>query len=296
MVLARHARTFHLASLLLPKAARADSALLYAFCRFVDDTADEAPDPDIARVALQSLQAQLTGQAPPDALVAEVLELFARRAIPVGAALSLIDGALSDLTPTLILPDDRALLRYCYQVAGTVGVMMCGALGVRDPDALPHAIDLGVGMQLTNICRDVLEDAHRRRVYLPAERLRAQGLEPLALLDAPSQAAPAPLARVVGDLLALAERYYDSARAGFRYLPARTRPAIIAAAWMYRAIGRKSARLGYPVLRGRVVVGKPAKIAWLTRALLAAPFSHRWRAPHDATLHQHLDGLPGCHA
>jgi 15-cis-phytoene synthase len=292
-VLAKHGRTFYLASFLLPRHTRADSALLYAFCRFVDDTADEAPDPDLARAALQNLQQQLCGHAPPDPLIQETLALFTRRAIPPAAAQELISGALSDLSPTLITPDDRALLRYCYQVAGTVGLMMCGALQVHDLAALPHAIDLGVAMQLTNICRDVLADAHIRRIYLPASRLLAVGIDPASLLASPLQTPAAPLAAVVSDLLALAERYYDSARAGFHFLPRRARPAIMAAAWMYRAIGRKSAHLGYPVLRGRLVVGKPTKLAWLSRALLSAPFASRWRAPHDPSLHLHFDGLPG---
>ena len=210
------------------------------------------------------------------------LETADRTGIPVGAALELIVGVRSDMHPVRVA-DDRELLRYCYRVAGTVGLMMCGVLGVRDTDALPFAVDLGVGMQLTNICRDVAEDAGRGRVYLPATRLHAAGVEPAGLL--PDGATRAPAAPVVRDLLQLGERYYRSADAGMRYIPWRARFAILVASRVYRAIGFRVRAQGYDPDQGRAYVSRWRKVLWTLRGLPTAPAS-RWVA-RDPT-------APGC--
>ena len=165
-VFAAKARTFHWSARLLPADRRDDAAVVYAFCRLVDDTADEAPTAAVAAAALDRLAAELEGRAEPRPLVAAFLDTAARRGLPLDAARELLAGVRSDLGVVRIADDD-ALLVYCYRVASTVGLLMCGVLGVRERDALPFAVDLGVAMQLTNICRDVAEDAGRGRVYLP---------------------------------------------------------------------------------------------------------------------------------
>jgi len=301
-LMAWHARSFDRAARLLPPATRDRVAVLYAFCRIVDDSVDEAPTPAAARAAIEALEAEVRAAsgraAEPRATPRAVVEAFAAvlgpEPLAIDAALELIHGVASD-TERVRLADDRALLRYCYQVAGAVGLMMCPVLGVTDRRALPHAIDLGIGMQLTNICRDVAEDASRDRVYLPTSRLRAHGVDPEAL---PSGGAPRlAVARVTGELLALADRYYASADAGMRYIPLAPRQAILAASRLYRAIGLKLRRRGCDPLAGRTVVGPAEKAAWLLRALVDSlrPRHHglgRGTA-HDASLHLHLDGLPG---
>jgi phytoene synthase len=191
--------------------------------------------------------------------------------------------------------DDDELLRYCYRVASTVGLMMCAVLGVREPSAFPHAVDLGVAMQLTNICRDVREDARMGRVYLPASRLEAAGLTPDDLLQ--DRVDREALARVVADLLHLADRYYASADAGMRWIPARARTAIVVASRVYRAIGVKLRRRGCDAWSGRTVVGGVEKVGWLAAALAASvgPTIAGWGPParHVASLHGSLAGLPG---
>ncbi|MFO0631047.1 MAG: squalene/phytoene synthase family protein [Polyangiales bacterium] len=186
--------------------------------------------------------------------------------------------------------DDAELLRYCYRVAGTVGIMMCGVVGVRDPAALPHAVDLGVGMQLTNIARDVAEDAGLGQVYLPRTRLAAHGVDAGDVLA--GTASREAVSAVVRELLAMAERYYASADLGMRYIPARARLAIYAAARLYRGIGRKLLRRGADALAGRTILGAWERASQLAVAAVAfvvgAP-----RATHDATLHASLQGLPG---
>ncbi len=293
-VLAHHARTFRLASVLLPSSQRDEAAVVYAFCRLVDDTVDEAPDHDSARAGLALLEDELLGRRPARPLIGGFLEVCRLRHIPLTAATELIAGVESDLG-TVLIPNDRELLRYCYRVAGTVGIMMCGVIGVTDPDALAHAIDLGVGMQLTNICRDVLEDAGRGRVYLPATRLNDLNTSHEEILagTAPSYA----VGWVISDLLALADRYYLSGEQGMRFIPSRPRAAIAAAGRMYRAIGWKlRSERNCDFTRGRTVVGRRSKARWLTSAVaFAARAPLSLRPQHDPMLHHHLQGLPGVH-
>ena len=286
-VLRRHARTFWLASWFLPRSRRSDAAVVYAFCRLVDDLADEADSPQAAGQALTQVLDELNGRKPARPLVAAYRSIVEQAGIGLAPARNLIAGVLSDLDAVRIA-SDAALLRYSYQVAGTVGLMMCGVLGVRDEAAFPHAVDLGIAMQLTNICRDVLEDAGLGRVYLPADRLQAVGVSHQAVLSgqAPSQA----VAQVVRDLLCMAEAYYQSGRAGLRYIPLRSRVAIAVAAQVYRAIGRVLLARGADALAGRVVVGPGRKLFEVTWALCGL-----WpaRVPHRAELHKDLVGLPG---
>lgn len=176
VTLAHGSRSFRLASHFLPVDARLDAAVVYAFCRHVDDVVDEARDRASATSALDAVRAQLDGRAPPEPLVATLDEVAARTGMVRAAALELVDGVGTDLHEVL-LTNDRGLLRYCYGVASTVGLMMCGVLGVRERAAHAFAVDLGVAMQLTNICRDVAADAAMGRVYLPATRLQSHGID-----------------------------------------------------------------------------------------------------------------------
>ncbi len=288
-VLARGSLSFSFAGWFLPADRRVDAARLYSFCRHVDDLADEAPDPAAARLALDDLAAQLRGDRPRREMAAAMEDLFVRRGVDRGAALCLIEAVSSDLDEVRVA-DDRQLLRYAYGVAGTVGLMMCGVLGVSDPVARRHAIDLGVAMQLTNICRDVAQDAGIDRVYLPADRLAAAGCggSPADVL-----AGREAVRRVVSDLLALAERYYASADNGLRFIPVRARLAICVAARVYRAIGLRLLRSGGDALAGRTVVPGWEKVGWMVAAGFAWVRAPGWREAHPAPLHRHLDGLPG---
>jgi 15-cis-phytoene synthase len=295
-VLATHAKSFRFAGLFLPADRLDDAAVVYAFCRVVDDAIDEAPDRAAAQREAAALADELDGRAPPRPAVAAFLQTAARLEMDLGFARGLIEGVAFDARERVRVPDDAGLLRYCYLVAGTVGGMMCAVLGVKDPQALPHAVDLGVGMQLTNICRDVLEDAGRDRVYVPASRLRDSGVaEPDALPESLRAGRDGPaVAAVVEALLTLADRYYDSADAGMRSIPWRSRLAILVASRVYRAIGTVLRRRGCDVLRGRVSTSLPQKL-WQAACAVAAFVALAVARPvaHDASLHGALKGLPG---
>ena len=291
-ILSTHARSFRWASWFLPSDRRDDAAVVYAWCRLADDAVDEAVSAEAATDAVILLTAELTGEREPRPIPAAFLEVCRRRGISVEPALELLKGCRSDLGDVR-LESDEELLRYCYRVAGTVGLMMCGVLGVTERAAAAHAVDLGVGMQLTNICRDVLEDAQRGRTYLPASRLRAVGVTPESLLR--GDADPEAVASVVRDLLALAERYYESGDLGMRFIPARSRVAILVAARVYRAIGAVLLQRGGDALSGRVWVGVPGKLFESARALAAClRLAVSRHTAHDTQLHTALAGLPGC--
>ena len=170
--------------------------------------------------------------------------------------------------------DDTLL--YCYRVAGVVGVMMAQIMGVRDVPTLQRAADLGIAFQLTNIARDVLDDAGNGRCYLPAEWLAEEGLSTATLSYRANRTS---LARVVARLLDEAERYYQSADCGLQALPFRSAWAVAAALGIYRAIGRLVIVRGAKAWDNRVVVSGPRKLwelmvgAW---AALRAKVFDRW--------------------
>lgn len=291
-VLSANSRSFRLASRFLPRDRRGDAALLYALCRHIDDVADESPDAEQARCLLTQLRLEVLQESQARPLIAEFLMLATRRDLKISYLLELISGVESDLDCVRIETDEE-LLRYCYRVAGTVGLMMSAIMGVDDETALPHAIDLGVAMQLTNICRDVLEDARMDRIYLPISRLKAAGIAPEELLD--ESADTKALACVVEDILDMAESYYRSADRGMAFIPWRSRLAIVVASRVYRAIGLRLRRRGSQVLQGRTVVPTPTKALWVMSALgtwcwLSSPLAPN--GGHTPALHTALQGLP----
>ncbi len=293
-ILSKKARSFRWAAAFLSPDHHNDAAIVYAFCRLVDDSADDAPSHAHALAALAAIQDELAGTTTPSPLIEAFLEVSERRGLDLRWADELITGVLSDLDGVLF-SDDVELLRYCYRVAGVVGLMMCAVLGVEDPEAYPYALDLGVGMQITNICRDVAEDARMGRVYLPRTRLAFHGTSPEALLE--GSARREDVARVVDELLTMGHAYYRSADAGMRFIPPRSRVAIMVASRIYRAIGVKLQQNGSDALAGRTIVSWRGKSRWVAQALADTTrpkVNGLWPlSPHDRNLHVALDGLPG---
>ncbi|HEV8549447.1 MAG TPA: phytoene/squalene synthase family protein, partial [Polyangiaceae bacterium] len=280
-VLAAHSKSFALSAKLLPRSVREDVAVLYAYCRHVDDAVDEAPAHErFERV--WRLERELASIAAGEIQTEPLLEAFrgvlARRAIPIRYPRALLDGVASDLGPVRIRTLDE-LLRYAYRVAGVVGLMVCHVTGVSDERALPHAVHLGIAMQLTNICRDVAEDWERRRLYLPAPLLAAAGAAELGeSFSEPLANHRASLARAVSELLRLAERYYASGDAGIRALPLRAALAVRAARNVYAAIGRELERRHFDVLAGRAFVPTWKKLLLVLCAVAYEVMSRAARA------------------
>ncbi len=292
-VLMRHGRSFHWAGRFLARGTLRDAATLYAFCRYVDDAVDAATSANQACAEIDSIRASLEFGAQDAEMMNGFLDLAVRHQIDWQLPLALVDGVSSDLG-TVRMKTRRDLLRYCYRVAGTVGAMMCPVLGASDPRALPFSVDLGIAMQLTNIARDVLADARADRLYLPAEDLRAKvTCEGLVRGEQTERAAAL---CVVVDLLELAETYYSSADRGLRFIPARSRLAILVAGRLYRAIGLKIMRRPSRVWQGRTAVPRMEKAMRSAAAVveLAVRPSLSGLSPvskHEHKLHAPLAGL-----
>lgn len=278
-VLARFGQSFRLAGRLLPGPMLADAAELYAFCRGVDDIADESDDACAARGELLLLRDAILVGNDDHPLAARLLALQRRCRLDVSAAITLIETMLTDLDDPVRVPDEAGLLRYAHGAAGTVGLMMCAILEARGAAAAEHAMDLGIAMQLTNIARDVAEDARRGRVYLPATWL-PPGLDAARLRERPDA-----VFHAVQRVLCRADRHYRSAELGYGHLPPRVRPAIRAAAAIYEEIGRRILRHGPGYLAaGRCIVPIPRKLLLLARSLVAAPMRSLTDAvPRDVT-------------
>ncbi|MGY6588504.1 MAG: phytoene/squalene synthase family protein [Wenzhouxiangella sp.] len=287
-ILQRHGRTFHLAGLFLGKDSRQAATRLYAFCRHVDDLADRPDDRLQARAQLEKVAADIIAGQSDCPQTADFLDLSASMAIPRSPTLALIDGLLGDLGPVQLFSVDE-LLRYAYKVAGTVGEMMTALLGCEDEkQALPYAIDLGIAMQLTNIARDVAEDASMGRVYLPASWLG--DTRPARCLEDPERD-DENIRSAILQLLGLAEYYYASGRAGLYFLPARARRAIGVAAAVYREIGRDLQRRQARGWRHRTVVPPHRRWRLAIRTLLADITPPDAPPPHQAELHRAFSDL-----
>ena len=258
-LLAQRGHSFHWARRLLSARHAERATRLYGFCRRIDDLADDLVDEressTAAHEALADVRLALqTGQSN-DAALRDMLHLMQDCGIAPAIPLELIHGVESDLGEVRVA-DMTELLRYAYRVAGTVGLMMTAALDVTTPEALPHAIDLGMAMQLTNICRDVREDALLGRRYLPATLVGA--VEPAALI-APMGALRAAAVHAVRTLLDLADRHYASREQGLRHLPAGARAGILVAARMYREIGAVLRQRDFDCWSSRARVGTATK-------------------------------------
>lgn len=261
-------KSFHAASLLLPRRVRDPATALYAFCRLGDDAVDDAADPAEGLAEMRArLDAAYRGAPldhPADRAFAHVVEAHD---MPRELPEALLDGFAWDAAGRRYetLDDVHA---YAARVAGTVGAMMTLLMGVRRHAALARATDLGTAMQLTNIARDVGEDARNGRLYLPRQWLREADVEPDAFLAAPVFSAG--VASVTARLLAEATRLYARAEAGIAMLPRDCRPAIRAAHNIYAEIGAEVTRAGYDSVSRRAVVSSKRKLALLARAWLPA--------------------------
>lgn len=248
-VIARHSKSFSLASKLLPPASRSDTVLLYAWCRHVDDVVDDG-----------------AAGVPPE-IAAAFQELKQRRSIPELYPRELLAGMAMDSAGTHYATFED-LFTYAYRVAGVVGLMMTHVLGLANDEALAPAAHLGIAMQLTNVCRDVAEDWQRGRLYIPDELLGdARGLAGDLGRPLPVSASPA-LATAVRELLATADRYYRSADRGLIALPWRAALGVRSARDIYAAIGDRIARSGHDVHAGRAVVSRAGKLAKVAAAAL----------------------------
>jgi phytoene synthase len=257
--------SFYYSFLFLPPERRRAITALYAFCREVDDVVDETHDPQIAASKLAWWRAEIANlfEGKPQHPVAKALQPFIDSfSISKEKLGEIIDGMEMDLTQTRYL-DWTGLERYCYRVASVVGLLAAGIFGYRNPRTLEYARNLGIAFQLTNIIRDVGEDARKNRIYLPMEDLKKFGVPAADILNARESAE---LRQLLEFEAARAKEYY---RKAFDALPApdrrAQRPGLIMAA-IYRTLLEEIERDGFRVLKTRTSLTPLRKfwIAWKT--------------------------------
>lgn len=281
-ILSRHGRTFAFAVRWLPPERRHSVAILYAFCRILDDLVDEP----MAGQDRATIQAELEAWrdwfgaspasrpggiwsiAPREPLGSEVASIVTNHRLPVQYFLDLLDGLTADLGPREIV-DFAELHHYCYQVAGTVGLMMAHLLGATTAPALAAAEALGIAMQLTNILRDVGGDLAQDRVYLPQLELAQAGLSRAQLValyrngDGPDSC----LRHVLREQIARAEGWYQRGLAGIDLLPVDCRLPVLIAGRLYRRILTEIEQNDYDVLRRRAATSLTDKVAEAAAAI-----------------------------
>lgn len=258
---ARSGSSFYYSFLFLPPPKRRAIIAVYAFCREVDDAVDEVSDPKLARTKLAWWRgeiAQAFGGAPQHPVAQALLPVVTQFALREADFQTIIDGMAMDLEQNRYL-DFASLELYCHRVAGVVGLIAAEIFGYVDPSTRGYARDLGIAFQLTNVIRDVGEDARRGRIYLPQEDLDRFGVAASAILRSEYSAA---FRALMTFEVERAQQWYGRA---FAQLPAVDRRAqrtgLIMAA-IYRRLLAEIARDGYLVLNRRTSL-TPLRKLWL---------------------------------
>lgn len=261
----REAKNFYYAFVALPREKRNAICAIYAFMRKADDLADDETVPREERKRqmnawLNAWHAASRGEATSDPAFVAVRDAIGRFRIPVSLLDELVAGTAMDLehvetgaADTYETFDD--LYRYCYLVASVVGLVCIRIFGYSDPHAEKLAEETGIAFQLTNILRDVQEDAERRRLYLPLEDLRKHGLSADAMLHRKAGAPPTANERaLLAEVAGRAENYYRSAQQLLPLIDADSRPALWVLVRIYRRLLIHIRRADYDVFSKRISV------------------------------------------
>tara|TARA_X000000950_G_C13741136_1_gene588533 strand:+ start:87 stop:968 length:882 start_codon:yes stop_codon:yes gene_type:complete len=244
-ILKKHAKSFYFSGLLLDKQTLNDAAVLYAFCRQLDDAADNY-DSDKSN----ELKNLIQDYKQPVSLNL-VNQSFKKIQIKYGLKQIFIDDLISGVSSDTKFKQPQnlqELLFYSYQVAGTVGALMTKVLGANDQNAERFAIDLGIGMQLTNISRDIKEDSINNRIYIPKDML-PNGFSLEDILNDKNKEC---IFNATHQILNIAERYYQSGIDGIYFIPHKNRFSILIAAILYNSIGTKILKNKYLYLKKRI--------------------------------------------
>lgn len=268
----RASKTFYWGSIFLPPAKRQAIWAVYAFCREVDDLVDEAPEEHALRVghlpgsysparAIDNWRESLTrlyekGVAGNDPVLIAWEHMLQEYAVPLKPALELLDGVEMDLTQSRYQTFDDLRL-YCYRVAGTVGLLTSSIFGYEHEDALPYAVDLGIALQLTNILRDVGEDARSGRIYLPLAEMEQFGYTEANLMDGVVNEA---FCSLLAFQMQRADDYYCRSLPGIDLLNADCRLAIRLSGTLYRRILDRICANHFDVFTTRASVPLPTKL------------------------------------
>ena len=229
--LKKEGKSFYWASFFLPKSCKENAGTLYSICRYFDNIADKHIE-DQTNYLKNSIEEIKNNKKN------KVNIFLQKNKINNLIFIDLIEGLIMDQKKPRI-QNERELIKYSYHVAGTVGLMMSKIIGVKHIKAAQSAIDLGIGMQLTNIARDVYEDSKMERIYLPANWIPNISLENLNNLHELGMEKDKIISNAIHKIISLSEKFYKNGFAGLNYIPLSTRLGIFIAANVYRGIGIK---------------------------------------------------------
>jgi phytoene synthase len=265
-IIEKGSHSFFAASKVLPKKVRDSAIVLYSFCRIVDDSIDETLEKnDALKQLYKRIELVYAGKpqnCPSDRCFSKLVKIYE---MPKELPLALLQGMEWDANGKeyQTLSDLRS---YCARVASTVGVMMCVLMRVRDRDILARACDLGVAMQLTNIVRDIGEDARNGRLYIPLDLMDRHGINKKAFLDNPSTSDG--LGKIAKKLLGEAKRLYQRSESGLFGLPTSCQPGIYAARYIYEGIGKHIEAVQYDSINRRAKTSEGEKVTLLAYSFL----------------------------
>jgi len=279
-IIQKYGKTFYWASFFLENKVKLRLFSIYAFCRRIDDIVDSKesqPHRHIKKIFHKRIDEfkDLEKKFYPSAQVVNQFML----------------GQKSDLShkqPESI----NELIIYCYRVAGIVGLMVCDALEVKDSKIRHYAIDLGIAMQLTNICRDIKEDSAMDRVYLPKSLVGRLKSEDVSI---PNKDNFKKIKICQKKLLKLADSYYKSAEFAIPFLPGKTALAIRIASNLYQAIGKKIKNKNISYLDTRVYITKYEKFKITLPNIFHKKKYYKKLNIHNTKLHSAIKNLPGAH-
>ena len=259
-VLRKEGKSFYWASFFLPKNSKKNAGILYSICRYFDDIADKNSE-DKTSYLKKSINEIRNNQN-------NKVNLFLQKnKINNSILIDLIEGLILDQAQIRI-QNKEELIKYSYHVAGTVGLMMSKIIGVKHEKAARSAIDLGIGMQLTNIARDVYEDSKMKRIYLPANWIPDISLKNLTDLHNKTSEKDEIISNAIHEVIGLADKFYENGFAGLKYIPLSTRLGIFIAANIYRGIGIKIKSNKKKYLRERIYLNLLEKFLITVKSIL----------------------------
>ena len=229
--LKREGKSFYWASFFLPKSSKKEAGILYSICRYYDDIADKYSEDqtNYLKDTIEEIKNDKNNK---------VNIFLQKNKINNSIFIDLIEGLILD-QQEIRIQNKEELIKYSYHVAGTVGLMMSKIIGVKNAQAAKSAIDLGIGMQLTNIARDVYEDSKMKRIYLPANWIPNISLKNLNNINECNSENDEKISKAIHQIISLSEKFYSNGFSGLKYIPFSTRLGIFIAANVYRGIGLK---------------------------------------------------------
>ena len=282
--LKKDGKSFYWASFFLPSNLRNNVATLYSICRYFDNVAD---NDDIDR---SNQLKQLVNEIKKNKSH-KINKFFTEHKIDISIFDDLVSGLILDQS-IIRIKNEKELIQYSYKVAGTVGLMMSKVLGIKNPKSNSSAIDLGIAMQMTNIARDIYEDAKMNRIYIPQDWIKNIDIAFLNNEKKTSNEHDLIISNAIHQLLELSEKFYLNGFSGLKFIPLKTRLSIFVAAKVYRGIGIKIKKKKNKYNKQRVYLNIFEKMIITVKSLLIfiflSTYNYQYTKLRESLPHENL--------